>query len=133
MRLLIITGSLLLILFAAGFAGDIEECGHELNTSCALRISICPAGDFEDIRNGCGGANDYIEVVIYDSGGQPLAGIPPTDFWMGACDVEYELAACASIFAADSMTGPNGRTTFSGQIRAGAASRKAASIWVVKE
>ncbi|MHC1630601.1 MAG: hypothetical protein ACXQTG_06615 [Methanoculleaceae archaeon] len=120
MKFLVATTFLLVILSSAGFAGDPwPECGHELSTTCSMRISVCPAGDFEDIRDGCGGEHDYIEVVIYDHGGQPIAGIPSTDFWMGACDTEYELAACASIFAADSMTGPNGRTTFSGQIRAG--------------
>ena len=131
MRLLVIATVMLLILSAAGFAGDPRDgCRDELTTSCSLRISVCPQGDFERIAKGCGGDSDYIEVVIYDSADLPWPGIPPTDFWMGACDAEYELATCAApFFLADSMTGPNGRTTFSGRIAAGGCIPEG-GIWV---
>ena len=120
MRLLVIATVLLLGLSTAGFAGwPRDGCGDELTASCSLRISVCPAGDFERIANACGGDSDYIEVVIYDYYNTPMAGIPATDFWMNACDTQYELALCAQSFLADSMTGSNGRTTFSGQIAAG--------------
>jgi hypothetical protein len=39
---------------------------------------------------------------------------------MGPCDDQYELTPCgAPFFLADSVTGPDGRTTFSGRISAG--------------
>jgi len=120
MRLLVIAGILLLVVSPAEAGPRIDECGCELNTSCSLRISVCPQGDFERIANGCGGDSDYIEVYIRGVDGDLLSGIPPTDFWMNACNTEYELAVCpAPFFLADSLTGPNGRTTFSGQIAAG--------------
>jgi len=120
MKLFVIACILLLICSPAGFAQKLGECESEVRTTCSLRISVCPAGDFEHIRTGCGGDSDYIEIIVRDEGYSPVAGIPPTDFWMNACDAPQELAVCdAPFFLADSMTGPNGRTTFSGQIAAG--------------
>ncbi len=39
--------SLLLVFATSLYAGDVDECESEAGTSCALRVSICPAGDFE--------------------------------------------------------------------------------------
>lgn len=102
-------------------SGDPRDgCGDVLNTTCSLRISVCPQGDFETIAEGCGGAGGYIEVVIHDASGMPIDGIPVTDFWMWPCDLQYELTPCGTpFFLADSVTGPDGRTTFSGHISAG--------------
>ena len=120
MKILVIAGLLLLTVPVAGSAQSIDVCYSELNVSCTgMRVSICPRGDFEQIRNGCGGDDDYIEVIIRHSGGDGIAGIPPTDYWMNACDEQYELALCVQHIVADSLTSINGRTTFSGRISAG--------------
>jgi hypothetical protein len=84
-----------------------------------MRVSICPRGDFEEIKYGCGTGDDYIEVIIRDWGGNGIAGIPWTDYWMDACDEQYGLGICVQHFVADSLTDVNGRTTFSGRISAG--------------
>ncbi len=97
-----------------------DECKSELNVSCSgMRVSCCPKGDFEHIRNGCGGTDDYIEVYIRDIGGEGIPGIPWTDYWMNACEAEYELCICVQHFVADELTDSEGRTTFSGRIAAG--------------
>ena len=96
------------------------ECSSELNVSCAgMRVSCCPKGDFEHIRNGCGGSDDYIEVIVKDYWGNAVSGIPWTDYWINACLPEHELHLCVQHIVADSLTGSNGRTTFSGRMSVG--------------
>lgn len=111
--------SLLLVFATSLYAGDVDECESEAGTTCSLRVSICPAGDFEFIRNGCGGDADYIWVEVKDAAGVGIAGIPWTDYWMNACDAAQELCLCASPIRADSLTNTAGRTTFSGRIAGG--------------
>ena len=111
--------SLLLVFATSLYAGDVDECESEAGTTCALRVSICPAGDFEFIRTGCGGVADYIWVEVKDAAGVGIPGITWTDFWMNACDPAQELCLCPSAIAADSLTNENGRTTFSGRIAGG--------------
>ena len=120
MKILGIVVLLSLIVPVAGAAQSIDVCYSELNVSCTgMRVSICPKGDFEHIRNGCGGDDDYIEIFVRHSGNGGIAGIPWTDYWMDACDAQYQLALCVQHFVADSLTDVNGRTTFSGRIAAG--------------
>lgn len=122
MRALMIAAVLAVTVFISGTAqaGGIDECYSTTAVSCSgMRVSICPKGDFEHIRNGCGGSDDYIEVYIRDYGGNGIAGIPWTDYWMDACDAEYELCICVQHFVADEVTDSDGRTTFSGRISAG--------------
>ena len=111
--------SLLLVFATSLYAGDVDECLSDCGTSCSLRVSVCPAGDFEFIRNGCGGDADYIWVEINDDLGVGIEGVPWTDYWMNACDGAQELCLCASPIAADSLTNADGRTTFSGRFAAG--------------
>jgi len=120
MRILFIATVLLLIVPTAGFAGDICECENDLYVSCpGMRVSVCPCGGFEKIEDGCGNGNDYIEIFLRDCSHTGIAGIPWTDYWMNACDPAHELCLCVEAFVADSLTGSNGRTTFSGKIAAG--------------
>jgi hypothetical protein len=111
--------SLLLVFATSLYAGDVDECWSEAGTSCALRVSVCPLGDFELIRGGCGGDADYIWVTVKDDLNVGIEGVPWTDYWMNACDAAQELCLMASPFAADSLTNANGETTFSGRIAAG--------------
>jgi hypothetical protein len=122
MRALIIAAVLSVAVLAAGPAQAqwFDECLSELNVSCAgMRVSVCPRGDSEFIKEGCGGEDDYIEVYIRDYSGEGISGIPWTDYWMNACEAEYELCVCAQHFVADALTDSDGRTTFSGRIVAG--------------
>lgn len=112
--------SLVLVFATSLYAGDVDECESNAGTSCALRVSVCPAGDFEFISTGCGGSADYIWVQIEDGSGNGIPGVPWTDYWMNACDSPaQDLCLCASPIAADSLTNDLGQTTFSGRIAAG--------------
>ncbi|MBN1884736.1 MAG: hypothetical protein JW876_04335 [Candidatus Krumholzibacteriota bacterium] len=112
--------SLLLVLATSLYAGDVDNCESECAVSCVgMRVSICPAGDFEFISAGCGGDSDYIEVYVRDAGGLGIANIPWTDYWLNACDPAEELCLCANAVVADSLTNDEGRTTISGRIAGG--------------
>lgn len=119
MKLLAIATAVILILPSTGFAGDMCDNCSLGSTSCSLRVSACPQGDFERIADGCGGDNDFIELIIRGSEWEPIVGIPPTDFWMDACDAGQALYLCPGAFVADAPTDSLGRTTFSGRIAAG--------------
>ena len=112
--------SLLLVFATSLFAGEVDECLSSAGTSCSgMIVNICPAADFEFIREGCGGDADYIWVEVLDGGGVGIEAIPWTDFWLNACDPAQELCLCASPVAADSLTNANGRTTIGGRIAGG--------------
>jgi len=112
--------SLLLVFATSLYAGDVDPCQSEVGVSCTgMRVSICPAGDFEFISDGCGTGADYIYVYARDVSGVGIAGIPWTDYWMNACDPAQELCLCSAPFGADALTDANGYTTFSGRISGG--------------
>lgn len=121
MRFRMVTAILAVYILTAGplWAGDMDECASTAAVSCpGMRISICPKGDFEYIRDGCGSGDDYIEVYIRDPGGA-MQGIPPTDYWIDACEAQYQLGLCVQHIVADDVTDADGHTTFTGRISAG--------------
>lgn len=94
-----------------------------------LDVNICPAGDFEYI--GLNGLNPYaslIMIIARDASNNPIAGIPPTDYWLGSCDPQRALLLCTNPIAADSLTGADGRTTFTGRIAGGGCNIPTGSI-----
>ncbi len=116
----IVAAAVLMILILPVAASGQFPCESTAAVSCSgMRVSVCPRGDFEYIKDGCGTGNDYIEVYIRDCGGYGIESIPWTDYWTDACQVEYSLGICVQHFVADSLTDVNGRTTFSGRISAG--------------
>jgi hypothetical protein len=117
--------------FASGArAGDPpQNCYCAAGLSCpGMQVTVCPQGDFEQIRKGCGGAGDYIWVELRTDSNQPIPGVPWTDLWFYSCD-PWKLYLCAGQIVADSLTGINGRTTFSGIIEAGGC-RLSGGIWI---
>ena len=114
--------SLVLVFATSLFAGEVDECLSDAGVSCTgMIVNVCPAGDFEFIREGCTGTGgtDYIWVEVLDGGGVGIPNVPWTDFWLQACDPGQELCLCASPVAADSLTNANGRTTIGGRIAGG--------------
>lgn len=110
----------LVLAFPAHAGSRIDGCLSDWGVSCqGMRVSICPQGDFESISDGCGTGNDYIWVRLYDKEGDPVAGVPVTDYWLQAADPAEELCLCANPIAADSLTNSMGRTTISGRIAGG--------------
>jgi hypothetical protein len=109
------------LLFAGGaWAVDVDECLSTAGLSCAqMKITICPAGDFEYIAAGCGGTGGYLWIVARDHNGNPVRGIPRTDYWLDACAPGQRLFLSGESIIADSNSGSNGRTTFSGRIAGG--------------
>ena len=68
------------LLISSLLYAEIGECESVCGVSCeGMRISICPTGDFEMIREGCGGANDYIYIYARNSEGIGIPGNPLTD------------------------------------------------------
>jgi hypothetical protein len=128
----VVAFALMLLLATSAFAGDVDDCLSNAGVSCVgMKVSICPAGDFEFIRNGCGGSADYIWIEARDASNNPIPGIPWTDYWLNAC-VGNQLFLCASPVAADSLTGANGRTTFSGRIAGGGCSLSGGIWWAIQ-
>jgi hypothetical protein len=120
MRLAIVSLSVLVIVSGANVHAYDNFCYSTAGVSCPnMRIAVCPHGDFEQIRNGCGGTDDYIWVEVLDNSRNPVPGVPWTDYWLNGCDAAQTLAFCVEAISADSLTGMNGRTTFSGIFRAG--------------
>jgi len=125
----------LMVLFATSvYAGDVDDCRSTAGISpcTTMMISICPAADFELWNQACGGNDAYVWVIARDSGSNPIPGIPWSDYWLNACDEDDELFLCANPIGADSLTGPDGRTTFSAStIRGGGcnANSDVAGIW----
>ena len=112
--------SLLLVFATSVYAGDVDPCQSEFGVSCVgMRVSICPAGDFEFIYDGCGTGADYIEVWVRDSSGNGIANIPFSDYWLNACDPAQELCLCSAPFGASALTDENGYTTIIGRIAGG--------------
>jgi hypothetical protein len=115
--------SLLLVFATTAYAGDVDECRSDWgwgDVNCPVpRINICPQGDFEFIREGCGSDNDYIWVQVLDVSGAGISGVPWSDYWLQACDPAEELCLCANPVVADSLTNSAGMTTISGRIAGG--------------
>ncbi len=118
-----------LVFVSPARACDADDCGSLVGLSCpGMKITACPGGDFEMLKRGCGGTDDYIWVEIHGCGGT-IPGIPPTDYWINACDPARQLSLCAAPIMADSLTGMNGRTTLSGVLNAGGCALSG-GIWI---
>ncbi|MBU8922924.1 MAG: hypothetical protein KOO63_13995 [Bacteroidales bacterium] len=114
--------SLIPLLFVNGplLAGQIDPCNSTASISCAaMRISICPLGDFELFDAVCGASGDHIKIVIRDAMNNPVPGIPRTDYWLGACDPTYDLCLCCQPIIADAITDISGTAYICGTISGG--------------
>jgi hypothetical protein len=129
----VVAFALMLLMATSAFAGDVDDCYSNAGVSCVgMKISICPAGDFEYIRTACGGAADYIWVEARDASNLPIQGIPWTDYWLNSCDAAKSFCLCSQPVVADSLTGINGRTTFSGRVAGGGCSLTAGIWWAIQ-
>jgi hypothetical protein len=122
-RLNLLLFAVLVVFAGSAYAGEVDDCLSSAGVYCSvdatMTVSICPAGDFEFIRQGCGGEDDYIWIEVLDALGEGIEGIPWTDFYMNACDPAQALCLCAQPIAADEVTDANGRTTMSGRFAGG--------------
>jgi len=129
----VVVFALMLAFATSVYAGDVDDCNSNAGISCTLmQLSICPAGDFEFIRNACGGTADYVWIQAKDASNTPIPGIPWTDYWLNACDPNAQLCLCASPIAADSLTGANGQTTFSNRIAGGGCTLSQGVWWAIQ-
>ncbi len=115
--------SLLLVFATNVFAGDVDPCESETGQSCSpMMLNICPFGDMENIFESCTTAIEdthYVYIYVRDVLGNGVAGIPGSDYWLGACDSQYDLCLCAEPIVADYITNDEGYTEFSGTIAGG--------------
>jgi hypothetical protein len=131
----VVAFALMLAIATSVYAGDVDDCRSTAGiTGCAtMRLTICPAGDFEFIREACGvGITAYIWVTARDASGIPIPGIPWTDYWLNACDPAKQLVLCSSPIVADSLTGADGTTTFSNRISAGGCTLTQGLWWAIQ-
>ncbi|MBD3179908.1 MAG: hypothetical protein GF417_10075 [Candidatus Latescibacteria bacterium] len=108
----------LLFISGASYSGPgIDPCGSSVSlTGCSwMQLNICPAGDFDSIRDQCG-SDGYISVTVLDREWEGIPGIPWTDYWIGSCDPGNEIMICMDGVVADSLTNQDGETTISGAI-----------------
>jgi hypothetical protein len=112
--------ALLLLVSTSLYAGEVDDCNSTVSlVGCtSMQLSICPAADFDQISAKCGGSG-YIAIVVKDASDNGIAGIPWTDYWMGACDPGGEICLCCDGVVADSLTNGDGETTISGFIGGG--------------
>jgi len=127
----VVAFALMLAFATSVYAGTVDDCYSDAGISgCAtMQLSICPAGDFELISEACGGSGAYVWIIAMDSSNLPIPGIPISDYWLGACDPLSQLLLCASPINADSLTGSNGRTTFSARVVRGGGCTLVDGIW----
>lgn len=121
--------SVFCVLFISALSGyashglaQVDGCTSEISHTCTpdpMRLNLCPAGDWDLISEGCGGTDDRIDVWARNWLHEGVEGVPPTDFWLGACDPAAELCVCENGFLADAPTDENGYTCFSNSIFAG--------------
>jgi len=129
----VVVFALILAFATSVYAGDVDDCKSNAGISCTqMKLSICPAGDFEFIRTACGSTADYIWIEARDASNNPIPGIPWTDYWLNACDPTKQLCLCASPVGADSLTGANGRTTFSNHIAGGGCALTQGVWWAIQ-
>jgi hypothetical protein len=116
----VVAFALMLVIATSVYAGDVDDCQSNAGISCTrMKVNICPFGDFEFLRDACAPAGaQYIWITAKDIGGNPIPGIPWTDYWLNSCG-SPALFMCSSPIAADSLTGANGTTTFGGRIAGG--------------
>ena len=123
-NLLIVTAVLsVLAVSADAFSQMVDPCESEASVSCpGMRLRICPSSDFDRISDIC--EDGYIEIWVRDRNGYGISNVPPTDYWINACDPAQELCLIVpQPVVADSLTSElpafRGRTTISGYISGG--------------
>ena len=126
----VVAFALMLLMATSAYAGDVNPCYSTTGVSCTgMVLSMCPANDFDYIRDGCGGGFDYIWIIAKDNSNSPIQNIPATDYWLNSCDPAYQFCLCAQPLIADSLTNELGRTTFTGRITGGGCSLSE-GIWL---
>jgi hypothetical protein len=127
----VVAFALMLVCATSLYAGSVDDCYSNAGVSgcVTMQLTICPAGDFELISNACGSVGDYIWIEARDGSNNPIPGIPWTDYWLNACDPLNQLCLCANPINADSLTGTDGRTTFTARVIRGGGCTLNDGIW----
>jgi hypothetical protein len=94
-------------------------------TSASGTIFVCPAGDGPTLAS----QGLTITVTLEDAGGDPIAGFPFEDIWVGDCG-SGDMALCAGGSVADANTNANGMTTISGALAAGGCAQGGLCVYV---
>jgi hypothetical protein len=117
----VVAFALMLLVATSVYAGDVDPCMSNAGITCtAMKLNVCPFGDFQLIRESCTGVGtQVIWAQAMDVDSNAIAAIPWTDYWVNSCDVALSLFLCGSPIAADSLTGLDGKTTFQGRLAVG--------------
>jgi hypothetical protein len=106
----------LMLVAGTAFAGLADPCQSSA-TSAGGHVLSCPQGDGQSFAS----AGATISVTILDNLGNPIPGIPASDFWLESCDAAHTDTLCSGMHSvdADSMTNAAGQTTISDPWRMG--------------
>ncbi|MBI4720118.1 MAG: hypothetical protein HY770_02605 [Chitinivibrionia bacterium] len=106
----------LLLVAGVAFGGIIDPC-QSTATSGSGCVLVCPAGDGDQLS----AKGVTISIEINDGAGDPIAGVPATDFWVVDCDPALDMVLCGGSASsnATAATDENGQTTMEGDIAAG--------------
>jgi hypothetical protein len=71
-------------------------------------LFVCPQGDTDSFQD----QGWYLFICVQDGNGDPIASIPPTDFWLIDCDPLADASLCggSASSGADAMTDALGTT-----------------------
>src|SRR5262245_13837794 len=92
------------------YAPIVDACKSSASAGTGVGL-VCPAGDGDPLSSiGC-----TVTVIIKDSAGFGVAGIPKTDLWLVGCNDGLLLCGGSSGSNADASTNAQGQTTFSNE------------------
>ena len=98
------------------YAPIVDACKSTVSVSGSSFIAlVCPSGDGDALSS----LGATITLVVRDSGGFGVAGVPKTDLWLVGCNDGLLLCGGSSASNADAATNNQGQTTFSNEPVAG--------------
>jgi len=95
-------------------SGIVDPCLSTVTANAGV-VLVCPLGDGDALTAAVGGVNCQVSMVVKDSGGIGIAGIPVTDMWLVGCNDGLLLCGGSQGSNADAATTLTGATTFSNE------------------
>ena len=97
------------------YAPIVDPCRSSVSANPGIAL-VCPLGDGDPLSSiGC-----TVTLIVRDSAGNAVAGIPKTDMWLVGCSIDGPILCGGSEGSiADAATNAQGQATFSNEPAAG--------------